>query len=770
MKYIGKSIPRKVGPDIVSGKAKFTADIKLPGMLYGRLMGSPYAHAEIISIDVKKAAMLKGVHAVVTYKDVPADCYVGDRINFPEHAKPLDKTLRFVGDCVACVAAESEDIADEAMSLIEVEYKKLPAVLTMEDALADGAPQIYESIPGNVAPLIFDGINRLNFSSGDTEKALKEADYVSDTWAEIPNFQNALPFEAPVSIAEYTPDGTLYIRAGNASPSQTKSYIVNSLRIPSNKVRVDSPFCGGSFGTKVYGANVQVHLFAALMAKKARRPVLLAMTKEQHLTICINRMRAKSHIRVGINRDASVAGIQIEEYVEAGTFLGSQANMITVGAVAIPFMSKTDNFKFDGKVVMTNRQASGSFRGYGYMEMSDMLSHALLESLCALRIDPVVFFEKNALRHGERFYNNEAIGVDWVTNSSPDWSKMVNAGAEAFDWKNKFKGWRVPIWVSEDGKRVHGVGVGIAGQATAGAFFSNTDVTIDGYGYVVIKTELTEHGTGVRDVLCRIAAEALDIPVERISLGDASTANAPVDMGSFGSRSTNTAGKSTVLACLDLKKKIIGEAERVFGVSAEDLDFKGGEIVSKSNAQTYPLIGIFGAPMNSLTGFGHWNGLHGVSTGSMQFVMVEVDTETGGIKIIEHLSVTDAGCVINPAALKNQMDGFYPGVDVALYEETVYDSRTNRVLNSNMIDYKTRTFNDACDHNVLLLESLKDTDTVYPYGAFGVGETALSPGSQAMSMAVYNACGGIELPSYPLLPGKILAALKKKGDNANEKV
>lgn len=300
------------------------------------------------------------------------------------------------------------------------------------------------------------------------------------------------------------------------------------------------------------------------------------------------------------------------------------------------------------------------------------------------------------------------------------------------------------------------------GQCSAGSWPSNTDVTIDGYGDVVVKTQLTEQGTGNRDVVVRVVAEVLDISPEHISLSSVTTNDAPTDWGSFGSRSTNTAGMSAMLAAQDLKKKLIQDAEKKLGIPAEDLEFGAGVFTKKSTGETFPLIMTLMMPQNSMSGTGHWDGAEGLTAMSMQYVMVEVDLETGLVKLVDHVSSTDCGCIINPRALNNQFDSFYAGTDVALTEETIYDPRTNHVLNANMIDYKTRTFNGVIPHKNVILESFKDRESVHPFGAFGTAETAISPGGSAISMAIYNACGGIEVPTFPILPGKMLAALKKK--------
>jgi xanthine dehydrogenase molybdenum-binding subunit len=292
---------------------------------------------------------------------------------------------------------------------------------------------------------------------------------------------------------------------------------------------------------------------------------------------------------------------------------------------------------------------------------------------------------------------------------------------------------------------------------------ANTNIMINNGCGVIVQTTMNEHGTGVRDTYRKLVAEELDIPLEKVTIAKADTQGAPSDFGSMAARSTYAGGITAILACRDLKEKLCKQAEKRFGISADDWEFAGGKMRRKSNGEEHILPEILIAP-NSLTGTGHWDGVENANVCNMQFVEVEADIETGLVTLIDQMSGVDAGKVVNPIGLKNQVESFYPGIDMALMEETVWDPNDNRILTANMSDYKTRTFNDIAHHDMVVLESFKDRESVFPFGAMGIAEPCMTPSGPAVQMALYNAIG-VEILEYPFTPQRVLAALKEKEGN-----
>ena len=757
LKYVGKETKRLLGPQIVTGKAMYTGDFKKPGMQYGKILRSPHPYARLVEINTEKAKACPGVSAVVTWKDVDRNIFITNGFTPPKHHHLMDEYVRFVGDAVALVVAGTEENALEAMKLIEVKYQVLKPVFTIEEALAEDAPQLYPELPGNIAP----HKNNLNFEVGDLEKGFAESDVIVEVDSSIENGQNPLPVEPPVTICWYENDTYNFI-ASAAAPAYCHQNVASALNVPYEQVRLTAPAVGGSFGSKLYSGNVQPLVFAAVMAKAARCPVMFCYTKEEHFAIHQNRMVTNAHIRFGMKKDGLASAVEMRQYADAGVCASTQEFMLAVGTNTLPILCKTDNKKFDAEVVVTNHMPSGSFRGYGYMESTALVSQAIMEACIKLDVDPVDYLVKNAMKKGDRYHNAMAEPHPWQNNKTADWSDLVVKTAEAFGWSGRFKGWGVPTWVSPDGKKARGVGVGAAGHSDTGGKPSNANVTLTGLGAVYLSTCMAEFGAGTRDVMLKIVAEELDMPLECIRVSDADTGMTPPDFGSTGSRSTYCGGIVAKRACEDVKRKLYQLAHEKFGVPEDDLGFKGGKVYRLSNpGETYLLFPHLMGKVDSVTGCGRFEGVHNSTIFHLQFVEVEVDLEMGTFRIVDHFGGSDAGVIVNPLPLRNQLQSFFAGIDIACMEETVWDPNDYRVLNPSNIDYKTRTFNDVVKHDHIVLESMKNSDNDYPFGAVGVGEPLLAPGGPAIRMAIYNACG-IKLNSYPFSPAKVIQALKEK--------
>lgn len=486
------------------------------------------------------------------------------------------------------------------------------------------------------------------------------------------------------------------------------------------------------------------------------------MTKDEHLATFLTRMNMDVTVKLGMKKDGTVTALDIVQRTDAGMAATMQQNMMAVGCASMAMLTRTRHMRYFGEVVMTNKISSGSFRGYGYMETATMIARAIHRACEQAALDPVEYYAKNIIKQGEEFYNALCIGREWIRNVSPDWEPVLRRAAEKFGWKKLFKGWKVPT--SMNGSKVRGVGVGISGHGSLGDTPSNTEVTIFADGGVQVKTVVTEHGTGVRDLYRKMVAEELDLPLDRVTITRASTQSGSGDQGGMGARSTYAGALCTLWAARDMRKKLFESANHYLGIPIEDMYLKGGKIHRKSMPEKVYEFTDFLFFSNSITGCGHWDGAEDATVLNIQFVEIEVDTETGAVTIVNHVEGVQAGHVVNPLAAKNQMDAFFPGVDIALLEETVWDKTNNRILSTNMVDYKTRTFNDTPQHYNVMCEDLINSDSVFPYGAMGFAEPVLASGAPAISMALYNAIG-VELLDYPFTPDKILKALKAKEEN-----
>ena len=757
LQYVGKETKRIIGDDVVTGKARYVGDFTVPHMKYGKILRSPHPYAKIVNIDVEEAKAFPGVAAVVTWKDVDPNIYITNGFTPPKHHHIMDQYVRYIGDAVALVVADTEDICEEAMKLIKVEYEVLKPVFTIDEALAPDAPQLYPEFPGNIAPSKL----YLDFESGDPEAGFKEADVVVELDAELKSGQNPLPLEPPVIIAYWERDVATFI-ASAAAPAYCHQNVASSLNIPYANVRLIVPCVGGSFGSKLYSGNVHCLVFAAVMAKAANCPVKFTYTKEEHFAAHQNRMCTKAHVKFGMNKEGLATAVEMTQYSDAGVCASTQEFMMNVGTHTMPMLCKTFNKRYKGQVVVTNHVPSGSFRGYGYMESTNLISRAIFEACRQLDINPMDYLEKNAMALGEKFHNSMAYPHVWQYNKSSDWQNLVRETRKACKWDERWQGWGKPTYVSPDGKIRRGIGVCAAGHADTGGKQSNANVTITGLGAVYLSTCMAEFGSGIRDVMTKVVAEELNMPLESIHVAEADSAFNPAEFGSTGSRSTYCGGIAAKKAAMDLKQKLFERAEQRCGVPKDDCGFANGFVYRLSNPEEkYPLFPRLMGKVDSLTGCGHHDGCDDSTIYHMQVIEVEVDTETGKLTLVDHFGGSDAGVIVNPLACRNQVQSFYAGTDIACFEETVWDRNDYRVLNPSNIDYKTRTFNEVVHHDHIVLETNKGKETDYPFGANGVGEPLLGPGGPAIRMAIYNACG-IELNDYPFLPGKILAALKEK--------
>ena len=757
LRHIGRETKRILGEEIVTGRARYTADFKLPGMQYGKILRSPHPHARIVEIKTDKAKALAGVSAVITWKDVDRNIYVTNGFTPPKHHHIMDEYVRFIGDAVALVVAISEDIAEAALDLLEVKYELLKPVFTIQEATAPGAPQLYPEFPGNIAP----HKTNIKFTAGDLEAGFAQADVIIENDASLESGQNPLPVEPPVIIAEWKQDTVEFI-ASAAAPAYCHQNVAASLGVPYEQVRVIAPAVGGSFGSKLYSGNVHVLLFAAIMAKAAHCPVMFCYSKEEHMAVHQNRMRTQGHVKLGVKKDGLVTAVDMSQLADAGCCASTQEFMLQVGTHTLTMLCKTNNKRYHADVVVTNHIPSGSFRGYGYLESTSLLYSAIYDACEKLELDPVTFLEKNALKRGEEYYNAMAGPHFMQRNVTADWDNLVRETAKAFRWQEKWKGWGKPTYVSPDGRYVRGLGVAAAGHSDTGGKPSNANVTLTGLGSVYVSTCMTDFGAGTREVMQKVAAEAMNVPLESVRLSPSDSATTPLDFGSTGSRSTYCGGIAVKYACEDLLKKLFERAEQRLGIPADDCAFQDGFVYRKSNPdEKHPLFPRLMGKVDGITGCGHFDGVENSTIYHLQFVEVEVDTKLGTFKIVEHFGGSDAGVIVNPLPLRNQVQSFFAGIDIACMEETIWDPNDFRVLNPSNIDYKVRTFNDAPLHDHIVLETNKGLDTPYPFGANGVGEPLLAPGGPAIRMAIYNACG-IKLNSYPFTPDKVLAALKAK--------
>jgi xanthine dehydrogenase molybdenum-binding subunit len=752
-RFIGQPTMRKDALPIVTGKAIYINDLKLPGMLIGKVLRSPHPHAIIKEIDVEKAKKLPGVEAILTYRDVP-----DWKLGIPPHLRILDKKVRFVGDAVALVAAETEEAALEAMDLIEVKYEVLEAVYDVEEATRPGAPQLYEEFPNNTLPLgnpwfgspqAPEGLKELIV--GDVEKGFSEADVVIDGSFSYENIANPLPPEPPGAVAYWEDPKTVHVWLSSQGLYMDKISLYYIMQRKFDVI-VHACQCGGSYGSK--GTILPIALYAIALARAARRPVRLCYTKEEHLTTFTIRLASRIRAKVGMKKDGEVTAVAGEWLVNGGYYSPVTQGQLAVGLGEAQLVIRCKNWDLRPKLVCTNRSCSSWIRGFGGQELKSVLLPVLYLAMEKLDIDPVEFFKKNVIKAGEGYYWRDG---QWWVSRVVDFRKAIDKGAEVFGWKEKWKGWLKPTAVN--GQKRIGVGVGVHGNADVGEDDTEAYVRLDPDNTATLHVAVPEQGTGQRSNLCKMVAEVLQIPLDRVFISPPDSNINPYEFGLVGSRGTYAIGSAVIEAAEDAKRRLFQFAAKKLGVDPEDLETRDGIVYVKENPEKQISWRRATGATRTILGYGRFEPDFTLCNFMVSFVEVEVDTGTGKVDLRRVVNATDVGQIIDPLCLENQLNGCLgsAGIDTALFEETVLDRRQGRILTTNMVDYKWRLFQDLPEMQNVILETPFPT---HRFAAVGAGEIATSPGPAAVLMAVSNAIG-TWLYSYPASPSKILEVLKK---------
>jgi CO/xanthine dehydrogenase Mo-binding subunit len=742
-RYIGKDTPRKDATDIVTGRAQYIDDVRLPNMLFGRVLRSPLPHANIKSIDVSKAAALPGVHAVLTYEDVPDATW-----GIPNHMRLLDKKVRFVGDAVALVAAESSEIADEALELIEVKYEPLPACYDVDEAIKPGQARLYDQYPNNIIPQITKLLQ--NVVKGDVEKGFAEADEIIEGTGFYECFPNPLPPEPPGVVAYWKNPDKLVAYVSTQSLGLNKYLAQPFFRMADTQFIATQ--CGGSYGTK--NANLTPIGYAAELSRATRRPVKIYYTKEEHLAAYSLRISCRINARVGIKKDGTITAVTGDWFVNTGSGSEAGPHEIAVGCGELQLALRCPNWDLKSHLVLTNRAPTGIVRGYGGQELESSILPIMGMAMEKADVDPLDFFKKNFVRAGDEYFWRN--GVKYIYRGV-DFSPAIDNGAAKFGWRDKWKGWGKPT--SIDGDKRRGVGVGIHCNADVGEDHSEAWIKLTPDGRGLILGAVSEAGQGQRSSLCKMAAEVLKLPLEHVNMSFPDTDGNPFEFALVGSRGTYTVGKAVIEAAEDGRRQLLDLAAPVMHLKPEELDTEDGYIFEIKNPRNRILWRKATGIVRTVLGQGRFSEDFSLSNFLMTFVEVEVDTTTGKIKLVNVVNSAGCGQVISPASLEGQLHGALgaAGLDTAIFEGGMLDPSTGRMMNSNMIDYKWRTFNDLPEFSVLT------QDTPIPshrFRAVGVGEIATSPGPSAVLMAVYNATG-VRIMDYPFTPDKVLKALGK---------
>ncbi len=747
---VGTSPPRVEGIEKVTGSAKYAADFMRPGLLYGKIKRSPHAHARVMSIDTRKALELKGVKAVLTINDVPRVLHAGappprdNKLAVDQYI--FDEIVRFVGDGVAAIAATSEEIALEALDLIEVEYKPLPAVFDAEEAMRADAPKLHGT-EGNLveAPYLVE--------RGNVDEGFAQADYIFEgvytTGRPAPCYM-----EPNACVSEFDNNGRLTIWSSTQCPFMVRGILSQVLEIPLHQIRVIVEHMGGGFGAK---QDLYQHEFVcALLAKKTGRPVKMEYTREEAFIAGRTRHPVTIYLKQGVKKDGTLTAREATYISNTGAYASHGRGITRVGCHDISSLYRCENVMAEGRVVYTNAPIAGAYRGYGGVQAYFALDVQMDEIAVALGIDPVELRLQNAVGDGDTSpsglpihgYGLEACLRRGATETK--WSQRRKASSG--DGHKIKRGWGV-------GTEMHSSGAypGIKEQGNA-VLKMNED------GTVHLLTGNTDLGTGARTALAQIAAEELGIAFENFRVITGDTDVVPFDTGAYASRTIFVGGGAVLKAAADLKRQLLELARDKLEAAVEDLEIRDGRIsvmgVPESVISAKDVLkGEGGVPPRTLIGKATHEPKVAYSFAA-HFVEVAVDTETGQVEVEQVVAVHEVGKAINPVGVEGQIEGgLQQGIGHSLTEDLIIDRETGRALNAGFVDYKMPLSLDMPKIKTVILEDAPDPGG--PFGAKGVGEDPIMAIGPAIANAVSDAIG-VRMRELPITPEKVLKALKEK--------
>ncbi len=756
---IGSSVPRIDAVEKVTGRAVYGPDLKLPGMLYAKVLRSSLPHARVLNVDTSRAERLPGVKAVVSGKDCLSRYGLVLQDQFPFAP---DK-VRYIGDPVAGVAAIDADTAEEALNLIRVDYEELPPVFDPIEAMDPASPLVHEDLGSYwCVPIFFPKAgtnicNHFKIRKGDVEEGFRQSDFITENTFTTPMIQHC-HLEPHVTTTKFEPSGQVTIWSSTQHPYSVRREMARFLNLPINRVRVIVTCVGGGFGAKVL---VKVEPLCLVLAAKVKnfKPVQVLLTREEEFFASVVRHPTITSIKAGVRKDGILMALQTRMifdtggYADAGPVVSRSSGMAITGPYRVP------NIRSDSFSVYTNKPIAGAFRGFGVPQLSWAMDSTMDILADGLGMDPVEFRLKNALEEGDMSATGQVLHSVGI-------KECIQKAADAIGWRQKPKKYR-------------GKGIGTLYKMTQTPSSSSAFVKMSEDGSVEVLCSTVDIGQGSNTVFAQIAAEELGVEVKNVQVVSPDTNVTPFDHGTASSRSTFHMGNAVKLAAADAKKQLFEVAADFFEVRPENLESRGGRIFVKgSKGPGIPISGIpmgitYGkgkpiigrgtfsvpdaTPLDQETGQGVYPSIFWLY--GAQCAEVEVDPETGKVEILRITAAHDLGRVINRLNCEQQVEGaVITGAGTALLEELVL--RKGTPVNRNFRDYRIPTAMDAPEVTSIFVEAAHKDG---PFGAKGVGEPALAPTAPAIGNAIYNAIG-VRIKDLPITPEKILKALKEKSE------
>lgn len=751
---LGRNTPQVTARAKVLGKAQYAGDIKVAGMLHGKVLRSPYPHARIVSVDVAEALALPGVKAVLTGADAPRARW---GVSHKERRILAEGVVRFCGEEVAAVAATSEEVARDALDLIRIEYEELPAVLLPEEALDEEAPNIHDGRKDNIA-------HEIRFERGSVDEGFAEAHLVHEatytTHAQYPGY-----LEPMGSVAMLDAEGRLVVWTSTQSAFLARARLAAALERPVSTVRVIQATTGGGFGGKIVEDANQ--LVAGLLAVKTGKPVRLVNNRLEDFLACPTSLPERITLKLGMTRDGLIVAKDVRIVADCGAYAGLASEVMHVSAMRSDNMHRLKNVRSHATMVYTHTPPHGAFRGFGGTQMLFALNSHIHMMAEQLSLDPAEVHKKNAIGAGEV--------------SVHGWKVASTGLVECIDQATRALRWGEPRKCGAPGdSRRRGVGMAaamhVSGNRTIGNWDGSTVVVkINEDGRVVVHSGECDMGQGAMTMLSQIVAHELAIPLSHVHVMAPDTDVAPFAIGSLASRVTIVAGNAAIQAARKAKAKLFALAAELLEAPVECLDMLDGAIHVREVAGRQLTIGDLArqhvwrhggeaiqvsatwdakTTMHDDKVFGNIAPAYSFAA---QAVEVEVDIDTGQVTIIDSFVSDDCGKALNPMAIHGQTNGAtVQAFGWALYEQLHLEA--GRIANGNFADYTMATADSV---PMLRGGFVESNDPNGPYGAKGASETAILPGAPAIANAVYDAIG-VRIVDLPITPEKILAALREQ--------
>ncbi|HML39937.1 MAG TPA: molybdopterin-dependent oxidoreductase [Bellilinea sp.] len=778
---VGKPVQKVDALKLVQGKAAFTADIELRDMLFAKVLHSPVAHARIKNIDVRQARALPGVAAVLTYRDIPRVVYStagqSDPIPGPLDMFSLDEKVRFVGDRVAFVAAESEDIAEQALALIKVEYEELPAILDAREAMRPGAVQIHDE-PEYVNFADSDPSRNLaaeiRIDIGDVEKGFREADRIFEADYSVPKVQQA-HIEPHVVVTYWDEDDRLVVRTSTQVPFHARRILAPVLNLPVKRIRVIKPRIGGGFGGK---QEVLVEDVAAHLTIATGKPVFYEYTREEEFTAARARHPMRIHMKTGVKNDGTITANEMVALSDTGAY-GCHALTVTgnTGHKAMALYvgdgeyRKSPNIRFYADIVYTNTPPAGAYRGYGIPQGYWPVERHIEDICRAMGFDSIAFRKKNYLRPGEL----HPFSTAWSEGREPvpeiiqtvGLDQCIERGKAAIGWDQKYNN---PEWHTVPGAPNLRKGIGIAAvmQGTAIPYLDmgGASIKINDDGSFNLLVGATDLGTGSDTVLAQMAAEVLGADVEDIIVHSSDTDFTPFDVGAYASSTTFISGGAVVRAAEMAAEKIRKRAAMMLSgddkekYAPEDIELRDKAAFAPDGSSVtlreIALHSLHKTEQEQIMGIGSYYSPVSPPPFAAQFAEVTVDVKTGKV-IVDHLVMAvDSGIIVNPVTATGQIEGgMAQALGYAVCEEMLYDEK-GQAREKDLVDYHIFRADEMPKMEAFFIQTYEPS---HPFGVKAVAEIPMDGVAPAVGNAIADACGA-RLFDNPATPERVWRALK----------